>query len=848
MMDTSIKIISNPYERKVSFEKLDTYSGTWEPLISVDELNSEDLASGFFPFKAEKIVSSILAEFQVGSQVITLYFEGSSDEYGELRAVCESEDIVRKVRLKRTQRYLLNAREVLPEIIRIFRVVHPLVDAGLLDKNTAMAYQIERFEDVSKDEIPLCVMGNYSSGKSTFINALIGQELLPNGDEPVTARVYRITRSHLRGRGSIEFQCGAQSVRLEFGDDGLLLDYIPALEVVARIKDALCAVRPDLITHMNVSLDVINDYEGTEDEPVSDRIDITVPFCSSDSWGYSSEFVIFDTPGSNCLSKEDHSRVLREAMDGMSNGLPLYVAQYDTLDAAQNEDLYREIQRIDAIDERFAMIIVNKADAADIKLAEFDEDKKRRILDMAVPRNLYAQGVYFVSSIMGLGAKIDGEFASDNYAEKYEDQERKYSNPRARFYKQLYRFNILPRQIEERVLRESEECPNLVLANSGLYCIQSEFERFAQQYAAYNKCHQARRLLDVIIKATAAAVDATKEQLEQVKQAREEALDNDKRELIRQLEKAEDGLQDRAPEHYQLFADTRMRNKQWLITLDKLQDRERELTAVHQDLLGYGKQEREAAHAQHAIADNLKERVSEAASSPTLSMFGEIGHGFVNDISEAIAQRESLDLLRKKADSNTADELLDEVQQKYDRSVDEMLEAVDKRSREFWEAEAEKCRRVLYEIATSSSILSDDKRHEIADIIIQYPRLSIREVREVAFVKTDFERVRKFLSWTVFRTEKLDLPKLLDRYNEEIEDSHNKIVSAVSFSHKSSFQAWLKTLLHRITDNIIDYNPALHVQQEIIAADAQRIIELTARREVLERCKNEISSLIDWKE
>ena len=38
------------------------------------------------------------------------------------------------------------------------------------------------------DVIPLCVFGNYSAGKSTFINALIGVELLPSGGDPVTAK------------------------------------------------------------------------------------------------------------------------------------------------------------------------------------------------------------------------------------------------------------------------------------------------------------------------------------------------------------------------------------------------------------------------------------------------------------------------------------------------------------------------------------------------------------------------------------------------------------------------------------------------------------------------------------
>ena len=44
----------------------------------------------------------------------------------------------------------------------------------------------------SEGVIPICVFGNYSAGKSTFINALIGREVLPSGGDPVTAKIYKI--------------------------------------------------------------------------------------------------------------------------------------------------------------------------------------------------------------------------------------------------------------------------------------------------------------------------------------------------------------------------------------------------------------------------------------------------------------------------------------------------------------------------------------------------------------------------------------------------------------------------------------------------------------------------------
>ena len=48
--------------------------------------------------------------------------------------------------------------------------------------------ELKKFADASKDTIPICILGNYIAGKSTFINSLIGAEILPGGDKPLYTR------------------------------------------------------------------------------------------------------------------------------------------------------------------------------------------------------------------------------------------------------------------------------------------------------------------------------------------------------------------------------------------------------------------------------------------------------------------------------------------------------------------------------------------------------------------------------------------------------------------------------------------------------------------------------------
>ena len=126
-------------------------------------------------------------------------------------------------------------------------------------------------------------------------------------------------------------------------------------------------------------------------------------------------------------------------MKDLSNGIPIYVAEYNSLDSCDNEYLYKRIKGISQVDSRFTMIVVNKADSANIKEDSFDDETKGLILRQAVPRNLYAGGIFFVSSVMGLGSKNGGDFRDDHADEFFEDNERKYSDETSKRYKSLYK-------------------------------------------------------------------------------------------------------------------------------------------------------------------------------------------------------------------------------------------------------------------------------------------------------------------------------------------------------------------------------------------------------------------------
>ncbi len=257
-----------------------------------------------------------------------------------------------------------------------------------------------QFADVSKDIIPICVLGNYSCGKSTFINALIGYEVLPSGDKPLTAKIHRIERSEYADRARVRFKYDGSDIEFVFKENEP-----PAfpntmgvfLEKLRSEMDKLIDNSPVLC--VNKMLGVLN---RSDDGKVGDLIEIEIPFNDEGDFGRSHhKFVIFDTPGSNTASNEKHIAVLKNAMENLSNGLPIYVSECNDLDSRDNEQLCQLIKNMKELDSRFTMIVVNKAD--DANFVEYSEEA---VLNQVVPRKLYSGGLYYVSSIMGLGDRL----------------------------------------------------------------------------------------------------------------------------------------------------------------------------------------------------------------------------------------------------------------------------------------------------------------------------------------------------------------------------------------------------------------------------------------------------------
>ena len=832
----TIRITSDPYKREIKFDVLKKSTDEWVEVSFSNNpesrLITEDIRKNFFPYKVKEIVRILRDEYLSDDEMLTIYFNGTTDEYHELNQVCNG--FIDDIKLFRSDEGLENARDILPKIVDIFSEIQPIVDAniGSLEVRSVIEHDIAKFTDASNDIVPICVLGNYSSGKSTFINALIGMEILPSGDMPVTAKIYSIRQSSDPVRSHISLKYNEESIDIDICGNDFIVERGEDSEFVDEIINSLQDHKEaSLANRVNACLDVINGQR----KGVSDLIDITVPFGYGSLRESRNSFVIFDTPGSNTATYKDHFSILEGAMKDMSNGIPIYIAEYSSLDSCDNESLYEKIKSISQIDSRFTMIVVNKADSANIKEDRFDEDTERMILRQAVPRNLYSGGIYFVSSIMGLGSKNNGEFFDDHAVEFFEDNERKYMDVRSKRYKSLYKFDIMPEQIKHCIVDASENSDNMIFANSGLLAAEHEIVNFAEKYSAYDKCEQSNKYVRRILDKTQDQIDEIRRNRESKKIQLQKDLENDKKELIGDLEKKREECFQEYSDTYDESIKGRFEQREAIYSYDDMNKWEKIILS-----------EKESEHNFTGKKNSVKESGVEILNDVIGIGKGNVIEGIRDvggDIQKTWDNTLELKNIKLKVNKETGDELIRAVSDDYNDRLGGTIKDIDTASREHCEKYAECARQDLLEIVTSATALDEEKKQELSDIIISYGNIVFGD--EHAFEKNEFEKQVRLLCW-VIDLNKIDTRKLTDAYNRLYIKKVKMAYGQLKNGHGRSFESWLEQLVNRIRLNIVDYSPKLSEQVQRIVEETRAIDELENTKSLLNNYSDQIEKLMDW--
>ena len=552
-----IRVTYDPYRKLIKCEYQREGGNTWELPSAGGKLAAvfqQGTLKGSLQNHAHSILQGITDDYCMHGQGVDLLFRGTEEDWEYLQMVVKGTDGT-KIVCQGKAGQLSSAGEILPKIENIFQKLAEDVD-DLTEREVKKP--IRQYLETVRPDVVLYVTGTYSAGKSTFINALIGEELLPSAIDPTTAHIFKIV---VKGKGDwvdteVRFQYLGKEVALKFRSDGYVLEDLnqwPDLELKHCLDQELRDTTPGP-AYICKALSVLNNFnklknpnpENGQQAPhtayISTQIEVQTPFYRSSLPLEKFHFLIFDTPGTNAKNHKDHLAAMREALTEQTNGLPILLVPPTQMDSNDVETLRNDIHEIGgAMDESNILIVVTQADGQPFSSLKKQAQGKEQL----AARQGVENRICYTSAVLGFYAKKGSyPMMGCQSAEDLEDSKERfdanggpYRSGRAR----LYQIDSLPQDQLEKVQRDGDQANETgteqekLFHNSGLWAVEREIERFAKRFASYNKCWQAKSYLSQAIDAAQVVKGNQCQELDALKKSRETEFDQQKKALLDQL-------------------------------------------------------------------------------------------------------------------------------------------------------------------------------------------------------------------------------------------------------------------------------------------------------------------------
>lgn len=513
-MANQVRIEYDPYLQKASYQTRASSAREFGTIPKSDLANPDNRR--YHDGALDEILKYAIPELQAKRLAKELIFCGTEDDFQDFQDALarfyeRTPDTAWNMTLVRDETADYRAADVVKEEINaIFQgIVDTLAEQQNEEVYQEVSKKLASYSDAVSDEIPVCVVGVYSAGKSAFLNAIIGREILPSHDRETTAKITKIVRSH--------------ATRIRFAYKGVEVCLRPDVEKTSENSE----YPPELAAF----IDQLNRIDNTlpEDQRVYQMMEqlnalafdavpmITVetPFRNS-SLPEEIPFVFYDTPGAKTADNPAHEELLKEELCKRTNGLPVFITNMDSISKKDDVDTARSIVENAgaALDKRNALLIINKADASTPgQLAETAAGWKTSEVSK-LPELLKWQHrhVFFTASVVALGYKLKpAELCSDEYNQNFTEKEQKFREPSNRFYHSLPQYDLLPKAQMDAALaavKAAEGSPDeLALQNSGIPAVEAAMTRFARRYASYHKCRKATEYLTDAISLTSGALE-----------------------------------------------------------------------------------------------------------------------------------------------------------------------------------------------------------------------------------------------------------------------------------------------------------------------------------------------------
>lgn len=534
------EILYNPYNNRIhfkqAFSKADSDDIEWRELDSESSFQKYQMRRCIFENCVEEIIE-LINKYINTSDELEIDFIGTDVDFGVLKcAVAKSADSKSKgITCECIERYL-SSEEILNKIRDAYQKIEGEfsdylnnTELAADDDRVIVAKEISRFQETVNEDIPICVIGNYSVGKSALVNAFIGYEILPSHSNSTTAKNVQIKNGDMF---ILSFTYAGSEYKLIFNEHN-----VEVITDADKDEDLLCELMNNTeglhsaegIIHQILENLNVETSEDSKISKIEGNVMITVPFRKSELDTESFSFVFIDTPGSNNGNEAQriHRENLEKLMDEQTNALPIFVMSRNSLDSNDTNDLRTllESKEIGFAVQNCIIAISMSDQLVEQQLSEEMPEKIKQWLSHPT--------ILFVSPVAAIGEK-----KADKTADKtvwIDDA-----------YKQIFEkkvsdlVDVVPPEYNEtpcgrKITEVRKKSVSPLLYASGLPSLETEINYFAYRFAEYKKCTNGK---DYLLKALVLADEKLKESkldLENQKEAKEQEQSATRNQLIRKI-------------------------------------------------------------------------------------------------------------------------------------------------------------------------------------------------------------------------------------------------------------------------------------------------------------------------
>lgn len=262
-----------------------------------------------------------------GEHSVLIRFHGTALDYADLEYARDRYgNVFKEIKLEHVNRETCQGDDPVEKLHKLKDLYEELQNGPVDEFKTA---DIRRnFENAINSDFEIVVIAPMSSGKSTLINAILGQDLLPAINKATTATIVKI-RAVNNPSGSKDFTVTAtradgQFLRLAANPDGTLAEDVNGNFICSSTGKAVekIAATPKLIKQLND----LKDPASSEARALVDTMWIEGPIESITGSGENGlNTVLVDTPGGNSAINRAHEAIMNKAICDENKSLILYV-------------------------------------------------------------------------------------------------------------------------------------------------------------------------------------------------------------------------------------------------------------------------------------------------------------------------------------------------------------------------------------------------------------------------------------------------------------------------------------------------------------------------------------------